>query len=269
MASSDFSARPEANVISATSTRQESITSAAAVAAKLAINGFAVIDFDDEALTEKAQNIRRFLGEHLDWQAWLDGKASDMRCADIWKWNPDARQIAANAGVLALLQEIYGRKAFPFQTLNFLTGSQQSAHVDIVHFSARPVHYMCGVWLALEDVHADAGPLLYYPGSHKWPVLTPESLGLPLADSAAPYEHYAQIEAGWERQRSEHRAELVTFEARRGQALIWDANLMHGGSLHRDRTRTRLSQVTHYFFEECSYYTPLTGLVLQHVNNET
>jgi hypothetical protein len=33
--------------------------------------------------------------------------------------------------------------------------------------------------------------------------------------------------------------------------------LWHGGDKHSDRNRTRHSQVTHYFFDGCSYYTPL------------
>ena len=32
---------------------------------------------------------------------------------------------------------------------------------------------------------------------------------------------------------------------------------MHGGSRQIDRSRTRWSQVTHYYFEDCAYYTPL------------
>ena len=44
---------------------------------------------------------------------------------------------------------------------------------------------------------------------------------------------------------------------RRGQAIIWAANLLHGGAPQRDRARTRWSQVTHFYFEGCRYYTPL------------
>ena len=44
---------------------------------------------------------------------------------------------------------------------------------------------------------------------------------------------------------------------KKGQALIWSANLLHGGGEHRDKTRTRHSQVTHYYFEGCQYYMPL------------
>ena len=54
-------------------------------------------------------------------------------------------------------------------------------------------------------------------------------------------------------------AKPVHFLPKKGQALIWDANLLHGGAPQTDRSLTRHSQVTHYFFEGCSYFTPLTG----------
>ena len=43
---------------------------------------------------------------------------------------------------------------------------------------------------------------------------------------------------------------------KRGQALIWAANLLHGGDPVGDPSSTRLTQVTHYYFEDCTYYTP-------------
>ena len=56
-----------------------------------------------------------------------------------------------------------------------------------------------------------------------------------------------------------HGLRKETFRARKGQALIWTANLLHGGGAHLDPQRTRWSQVTHYYFENCSYYTPVTS----------
>ena len=43
----------------------------------------------------------------------------------------------------------------------------------------------------------------------------------------------------------------------KGKALIWSANLLHGGEKIRTSGSTRHSQVTYYFFENCVYYTPL------------
>jgi hypothetical protein len=47
------------------------------------------------------------------------------------------------------------------------------------------------------------------------------------------------------------------FTPRLGEALIWSANLLHGGSAVLDPSLTRWSQVTHYFFEGCRHYTPM------------
>jgi hypothetical protein len=49
----------------------------------------------------------------------------------------------------------------------------------------------------------------------------------------------------------------VEFYPKKGQALIWAAGLHHGGAPHTDRAKTRKSQVTHYFFKDCAYWTPL------------
>ena len=32
------------------------------------------------------------------------------------------------------------------------------------------------VWIALEDIHPDAGPFQYVPGSHRWPTVTQEKI---------------------------------------------------------------------------------------------
>ena len=44
---------------------------------------------------------------------------------------------------------------------------------------------------------------------------------------------------------------------KKGQALVWASNLLHGGAHQQDRERSRHSQVTHVFFEGCRYYTPM------------
>ena len=80
--------------------------------------------------------------------------------------------------ILRLLETLYGRPAFPFQTLTFPVGTQQPPHSDSVHFSAVPDGFMCGVWVALEDIDTDNGPLIYYPGSHRWPHFGNEHIGV-------------------------------------------------------------------------------------------
>jgi len=114
---------------------------------------------------------------------------------------------------------------------------------------------MCGVWLAMEDVHPDAGPLTYLPGSHKWPILTNVMIGRQAFGSES---HSAQtpFEAAWDAMVAGCGTDREILIARKGQALIWAANLLHGGSPQLDSTNTRWSQVSHYYFEDCIYYTP-------------
>ncbi len=171
-----------------------------------------------------------------------------------WKASRAVRSIALSSRVFRLLRQLYGREPRPFQTLNFPIGTEQRIHSDIIHFNSDPVSYMCGVWVALEDIDMQNGPLVYYPGSHKLPIVTMEDV----AAGPGP-EHYPLYEA-YVAEKVQELA-LVPHHAilKKGQCLIWSANLLHGGSVHRDKDRTRHSQVTHYYFEGCQYFSPLSS----------
>jgi hypothetical protein len=231
----------------------------ASVAADLERDGFAVISFPGPDLDRMAEDIWQSLQPHYEWDDYRAGKTPGLRVGDAWKKNENVRRIAANPTIIDLLSELYGRRAFAFQTLNFAVGTQQHIHADVVHFCARPPHFMCGVWVALEDIRSEAGPLIYYPGSHKWPVILPETANAPRASGNNPYEHYHLLEKAWQAEIEVRGATPAAFLPKKGEALIWDANLWHGGAPQTDRSLTRHSQVTHYFFEGCSYWAPLTG----------
>ncbi|MFC3080021.1 phytanoyl-CoA dioxygenase family protein [Phenylobacterium terrae] len=228
------------------------------VAVDLNRDGFAVIDFPEPELEALAADIVASVHADLAWDRWRSGELAELpRATDAWAHNESVRRIAANAKIVELLGRLYGRPAFPFQTLNFAIGSQQDIHVDLVHFASSPENYMCGVWLALEDIAEGAGPLRYYPGSHRWPAVFNEHVGRRPTSDGDPYADLGAFEAVWERLAQVHGAQEVRFHPRKGQALIWAAGLHHGGAPHTDRTRTRFSQVTHYFFDGCAYFTPL------------
>lgn len=230
----------------------------ARIANELYERGFAVFEFPDPDLAERIDRIQRRLSPffEIDFEDPGSNKTQNLRrIQDAWAHDDDVRAIAANPQVIALLNKLYGRSAFPFQTLNFPVGTQQDAHSDSVHFSSLPERFMCGVWLAMEDIAADAGPLFYYPGSHRWPIITNAMIGRrgTGSDLASAQDPFAPA---WNALCEATGAQQETFLARKGQALIWCANLLHGGSMQIDPTLTRWSQVTHYFFENCIYYTP-------------
>ena len=130
-----------------------------------------------------------------------------------------------------LLEGLYGRRPLPFQTLNFRKGTQQAPHSDALHFSTMPAGFMAGVWVALEDMDMDNGPLVFYPGSHRLPEVTMEELGFQA--SKKEYSHYEEyVQKLIEREGFEP----VYGTVSKGQAIMWASNLLHGGS---PQTETR------------------------------
>lgn len=169
-----------------------------------------------------------------------------------WTFSRAIREIALTPRVFRLLRQLYYREPLPFQTLNFPIGTEQKVHSDAIHFQSDPPSYMCGVWTALEDIDLENGPLVYYPGSHKLPLITPEDFA-----PGPGFEHYPRYEALVEQLVKDRGLTPHYAVLRKGHCLVWAANLLHGGSVHRDKGRTRHSQVTHYFFAGCQHYTPM------------
>jgi len=205
--------------------------------------GYVVIDTEIPDQTIQAA-IDGLAGQYGTFQHSYDTRIQD---AEV----PAVREIAAWPKVLDVLRVLYRREPIPFQTLNFEVGTQQPIHNDAIHFHCLPHRFMCGVWLALEDVDHENGPLFYYPGSHRLPIYEMPDFGLP-----AHPDSYPRYEQALESLMPIHGLESEELHVRRGQALVWAANLHHGGTPVIDSSRTRLSQVSHYYFEDCVYYSP-------------
>jgi ectoine hydroxylase-related dioxygenase (phytanoyl-CoA dioxygenase family) len=222
------------------------------IAQDLHKNGYAIFDFPDEEIEARADRIKRNLQSQFS-ADWLEKTGN--RLENAWTFDADVRAIATNGKLIKILSDVFGRKAFPFQTLNFPLGSQQEFHSDSVHFSSIPERFMCGVWVALEDISEDAGPLEYYPGSHKWPIIYNDQIGARMFGTGRP-PPYASYQNFWRAMIEKSKIAPQFFCPRKGQAIIWLANLLHGGSRQRDPGLTRWSQVTHYYFKNCCYITP-------------
>lgn len=218
-------------------------------AAQFHQDGFMV--FDPQLPEDVLDRAVRDLAGHPDM---VNDRHHGSRVFDGWKLSRAVRAIALAPRVLRLLRQLYGRKPLPFQTLNFPIGTEQKVHSDIIHFNSDPPTYMCGVWVALEDIDLSNGPLVYYPGSHRLPIVRMDDV----APGPGP-EHYHRYEAYVERLVRDRGLTPHHAVLRKGQCLVWAANLLHGGSVHRDKGRTRHSQVTHYYFEGCQYYQPLSS----------
>lgn len=226
-------------------------------------NGFVVLEDAGMDLATIDRTV-----ESLDSLAPSSGYFVGGRLQDAWRDFASVRNIATCGKVLETLNILYQRDPIPFQTLNFRTGTQQRAHSDTIHFNTLPYGFMCGVWVALEDTDAENGALFYYAGSQRLPVFHMHDFGPDssrggdgaLEDSRNSYKRYEDKVEEVLRNSS-----YVPQQAhlKKGQALIWSANIFHGGSKLIDSSRTRKSQVTHYYFPGCIYYTPLLSSPLE------
>ncbi len=217
-------------------------------------NGFIVINniFSNELIDKvKSEMNEKGFNENFPIQTFRN----NIRIQDLWQYSDAVKELACHPKIMDTLKMLYEREPVPFQTLNFKVGTQQKAHSDTLHFSSLPARYMCGVWVALEDITEDNGPLFYYPGSHRNPEYNFSDFKNTTEDTS--YENYPEYETFMEDLMEKSSYKKKKFLAKKGDVLIWSSNIIHGGSPVEDPQSTRYSQVTHYYFENCIYYTPM------------
>ena len=185
------------------------------------------------------------------------------RIFEEWKNSKKIAELTINKNLIDTLKILYNKNPFPFSTINFIKGSNQPLHSDTLHFHTVPQLWMCGVWVALEDVDESNGTLQIVPGSHKWEIYDYESLNLLHPDNlengeAENYRYYENFLIDLIKTK---KAKTKTVTLKKGQALIWAANMLHGGCNIEgitDLEKTRLTQANHYFFYGCEeYYCPM------------
>jgi len=182
------------------------------------------------------------------------------RLFEGWKKSESIKNLCLNEQILETLEFLYDRKPFPFSTINFIKGSNQPFHSDTIHFHSVPKLWMTGVWIALEDVTKESGALKIIPGSHKWDLWNYQDLGLSHPDDIENGElvNYREYETFLKSLIETNNVKEEIIELKEGQAIIWAANLLHGGSKILDKNKTRYSQAIHYFYEGCQeYYHPM------------
>lgn len=229
-------------------------------------DGYAVVDLglSDEEIHEVVSDMYTSLGDkktvyHADHFQYTESR----RIFELWKQSKAVAELCMNKKVLETLKLLYGRDPYPFSTINFFKGSNQPLHSDIIHFHCRPPMWMCGVWVAFEDVDETNGTLKIIPGSHNWGEYEYDELALPHPDDIENGErdNYREYE-NFLVQLVEHKKGKPMFaRLKKGQALIWAANVLHGGCNVEgvtDFDKTRLTQAQHYFFKGCEeHYHPM------------
>lgn len=182
---------------------------------------------------------------------------SDWRIHGFQEQNLAAKSIFNNEKIRLTISKLFGFPAHPIASINFMSGSQQALHEDMAVFHIYPHNYLIGAWIACEDVLAEAGPLVFYPGSHKRPLFSgftdyPQTnLRTASQDLIKHYQHHVNLEA--------ERHEKKTFLAKKGQVLFWHGMLIHGGDPIVTRGLSRKSMVVHYSVEGVNKFSEIKG----------
>ena len=127
-------------------------------------------------------------------------------------------------------------------SLNFIWGSQQPDHFDTWYMPPPVANKMVVSSICLEDVDPIAGPLVYYPGSHKIPPYVFSHGRIDAIEAEMP-----ACRAYLEEKLKEYHPERKLFLGKAGDVFIWHAQLLHGGTGIKDLGHTRRTLVTHYW----------------------
>jgi ectoine hydroxylase-related dioxygenase (phytanoyl-CoA dioxygenase family) len=165
---------------------------------------------------------------------------------DTYWFLPEARPLIFNEAAVQFLSLVFEEAPLAFQGLHFETGSTQAIHQDTAYVVAEKPLALVASWLALEDIKPGSGELNYYIGSHK----------LPDWKYSGVYKHFNHERDEREEhlrhlrflhEESQRRGyPLQSFLPKKGDLLLWAADLAHGGAEIKNAELTRRSLVTHF-----------------------
>jgi len=184
--------------------------------------------------------LRRFSGRDAE------NRRPSCRIADLHSDSAATLALYLEPEIHRYIGLCFGAPPLATQSLYFEWGSQQALHRDPIHVQAERPADLLAAWIALEDIAADSGPLMYVPGSHRLPYFQFEPARY-VHDFARDGEQGILAAQAWDdRQCRAAGLSAVPFLARRGEVLIWHHSLLHGGSVQTNPGRTRKSLVVHF-----------------------
>ncbi|WP_149539758.1 phytanoyl-CoA dioxygenase family protein [Siccirubricoccus phaeus] len=172
---------------------------------------------------------------------WRDGRS---KLLDAYARSEAARQVIAAPAVMEFLTALFEDKPKAFQSLNFHRGLQQAMHKDTayVKVDGNPLA-MAASWTALEDIEAGTGEPEYFIGSHRAPDFLFGGFSKWMENFTEEHQAYLDSLLADAKTYNQTRGK---FLAKKGDVLIWHADLANGAAAVTQAARTRQSLVTHF-----------------------
>jgi phytanoyl-CoA hydroxylase len=168
--------------------------------------------------------------------------SGSFKLNDLYLDSAIVRRAVLSDRLVTMLSELLEGDPIVINSLNFKRGSQQPYHFDTWYMPPPVTNKLIVSSICLEDIHRDAGPLFYYPGSHTIPPYKFSHGGIHAIEAEmGPCRAYIDNEI------AQRGSPKTAFLGMAGDVFLWHAQLLHGGLPIRSWEQTRKSLVTHYW----------------------
>ncbi len=191
--------------------------------------------FEDAWRTPPAGIFAHSGGEVLPMSMRLYDRVAKV--SDLHYYFPRAAELIFAAPVRRFLEQIYERPPVVFQSMSMRKGSEESLHLDTGPLTLTEPMSLAASWIALEDVRKGSGEFQFIPGSHRVPETL--NLGRSKGHNGDMTAYHAVLQSTL-RECEARGLNTEYFFAKKGDVLIWHADLMHGEKID-DSALTRKS----------------------------
>lgn len=198
-------------------------------------------------------------------------KVKNLKCgriANIHASNRDVFKLLNDPNLREVQKQLLDGDPILWGSLTFKVGSQQLAHADAPWFYVEPYGSMIGIWIALEDIKPEAGPLFYIPKSHLDQLKVKDVLDknvqlkekvenfrlLNVSASSRQYWDLSKSVGDVYAKEWESVDGAVTVCPKKGDVFVWHQWLIHGGSPITNPALSRNSIVSHWVSDACSAF---------------
>ena len=187
---------------------------------------------------------------HEELLSWPLERRLELRDTQTWRihyyspYSKAAQALTWGDKIVETCDLIFGEEASNINCIGFKYGSEVTLHCDLDAYHIHPANRLIGIWLALEDIQPEAGPLAVYPGSHKIPQW-PGWNNYPQTCLRTSHVETRDRQAAFLKEAAKD-MERRPLPINKGDAIYQHPLQVHGADKRVDRTLTRRSLVMHF-----------------------
>jgi len=159
-----------------------------------------------------------------------------------WRHHQPIRSAAMDSSLPSICNELLGSEYLNFwEDTTFVkmpkTAQRTAFHQDYAYFQVQG-DKCCIVWIPLDSVDQNNGPMQYIRGSHKWDkTYAPNIFISQTTNPMSPYERCPDIESQPEKY------DIISFDVDPGDVIIHHVKTIHGsrGNMSTDKARRAIS----------------------------